>query len=178
MADSEEEAPRESLKPIKGANRYLRRGLDLKGELALAVLPTVTVLAVLAMVESFSNQRLLFASLASSAFLIYLDPQHGTNSMRTLLISQSAAALLGATTFALLGPGYFSAAIAMVLVIILMIVFDAVHPPAVSTALGFALRASHENNLVLFGFALGMIVVLVALERASLWMMARFKAKL
>lgn len=179
MADHEEreeEAPRESLKPIKGADRQLRRGLTLKGELALAFLPTVTVLAVLALVESFSNQRLLFASLASSAFLIYLDPQHGTNSVRTLLIAQSTAALLGAAAFALLGPGYFSAAAAMVLVIVLMIVFDAVHPPAVSTALGFAFRTATENNLVLFGFALGLIIVLVLLEQVSLWLLARFKA--
>ena len=29
-----------------------------------------------ALVEALSEQRLLFASLASSAFLIYLDPQH------------------------------------------------------------------------------------------------------
>ena len=177
MADSETEAPRESLKPMEGANRQLRRGLDLKGELALAFLPTLTVLAVLALVESFSNQRLLFASLASSAFLIYLDPQHGTNSVRTLLIAQSSAALLGAASFALLGPGYFSAAAAMVLVIVLMIVCDAVHPPAVSTALGFAFRAGNENNLVLFGFALSLIVVLVALEHVSLWLLARFKTQ-
>jgi starch phosphorylase len=31
--------------------------------------------------------------------------------------------------------------------------FDAVHPPAVSTSLSFALRAGNENNLVLFALA-------------------------
>ena len=65
---------RSSLKPIEGANRSLRSRLTLKGELALATAPTVTVLVVLALVEVLSRQRLLFASLASSAFLIYLDP--------------------------------------------------------------------------------------------------------
>jgi len=77
---------RSSLKPIEGANRSLRRRLTLKGELALATAPTAIVLGVFALVEVLSRQRLLFASLASSAFLIYLDPQHGTNTMRTLTI--------------------------------------------------------------------------------------------
>lgn len=72
---------RSSLKPIEGANRALRSRLDLKGELLLATAPTVTVLGVLALVEVLSRQRLLFASLAASAFLIYLDPQHGANSV-------------------------------------------------------------------------------------------------
>lgn len=172
-----QEPERESLKPIEGANRSLRRRLDLKGELALALLPTATVLAVLGLVETFSNQRLLFASLASSAFLIYLDPQHGANSVRTLVLSQLTASLVGWLAFVLLDPGYFAAAGAMTIVIILMIVLDAVHPPAVSTALGFAFRAGDENNLLLFAMALGLIAVLVALERFSLWMLARHAAR-
>ncbi|MDQ3815136.1 MAG: HPP family protein [Armatimonadota bacterium] len=171
------EAPRTSLKPVEGANRSLRRHLGIKGELALALLPTVTVLAVLGLVEAFSRQRLLFASLASSAFLIYLDPQHGTNSVRTLVFSQMLAAIIGWATFLLFGPGYLAAAGAMVLVIGLMIVLDVVHPPAVATALSFAFRAGHENNLLLFGMALGLIVVLVALERVSLWLLARYSPK-
>ncbi|MEC4818085.1 MAG: hypothetical protein SAK29_33165 [Scytonema sp. PMC 1069.18] len=49
----------------------------------------------LAFVEVLSRQRLLFASLASSAFLIYLDPQHGSNTVRTLVLSQMMAASIG-----------------------------------------------------------------------------------
>ncbi len=49
--------------------RGVRRRLNLRGEFALALLPTATVLAVLALVEALSRQRLLFASLAASAFL-------------------------------------------------------------------------------------------------------------
>src|SRR6476659_1016402 len=64
---------RSSLKPLEGANRSLRRRLNLKGELLLALAPTVTVLGVLGLVEVLSQQRLLFASLSASAFLIYLD---------------------------------------------------------------------------------------------------------
>jgi len=167
---------RASLKPMEGANRSLRRRLDLKGEFALALLPTLTMLAVLGLVESFSHQRLLFASLASSAFLIYLDPQHGTNSMRSLLISQMTAALVGFGTFMVFGPGYLAAGGAMVVTIILMIVWDAVHPPAVATALSFAFRAGAESNLVLFGLAVGLVAMLVVLQRFSLWLLARYSA--
>jgi len=45
------------------------------------------VLLVLTLVEALSNQRLLFESLTSSAFLIYLNPEHAVNSIRTLLLA-------------------------------------------------------------------------------------------
>jgi CBS-domain-containing membrane protein len=163
---------RSSLKPIEGANRTLRRRLTLKGELALATAPTAIVLGVFALVEVLSRQRLLFASLASSAFLIYLDPQHGTNTMRTLTIAQIMAAIIGWITYMIFGSGYLSGGIAMVVTIVLMILLDVVHPPAVSTSLSFALKAGNENNLVLFGLAVGITAVLVGLERFSLWLLA------
>ncbi len=164
---------RSSLKPIEGANRSLRRRLNLKGELALATAPTVLILAVLALVEVLSRQRLLFASFASSAFLIYLDPQHGTNTVRTLVFSQMMAATVGFITYLFLGHGYMSGGTAMVIAILLMILLDAVHPPAVATSLSFALRAGNENNLVLFGLAVGITASLVGLERLALWILAK-----
>jgi len=164
---------RESLKPVEGANRALRRRLTLKGELLLALLPTATVLVVLALVEALSRQRLLFASLASSAFLIYLDPQHGMNSVRTLVVSQTMAALIGWATYATFGSGYVAGGSAMVATIVLMILLDVVHPPAVSTAMSFALRAGSESNLALFALALGVTALLVVLERSALWLLAR-----
>lgn len=164
---------RDSLTPIQGANRALRQRLSLKGELLLALLPTASVLIVFALVEAFSQQRLLFASLASSAFLIYLDPQHGTNTARTLGISQLAAALIGLLSYLALGAGYLSGGTAMILTILMMIVFDVVHPPAVSTSLSFALRAGPIGNLALFVLTLGMILLLVGVQRASLYLLAR-----
>ena len=80
--------------------------LHLTGELVLALVPTMTVLGVFALVEVFSRQRLLFASLAASAFLIYLDPQHGMNATRTLVVSQMLAAGIGLGGYLALGPGY------------------------------------------------------------------------
>lgn len=141
--------------------------------MALVLLPTGMVLAVLMLLERFGGHRLLFASLASSAFLVYLDPRHPANRVATLVISQGAAALLGAASIALIGPGYVAAAAAMVVTIVLMVLLDRVHPPAVSTALGFGFRQGPESNLTLFGFALGMIALLVLLQRASLWLLAR-----
>ncbi len=165
---------RTSLKPIEGANRSLRRRLGLKGELLLATAPTLVVLGVLALVEVLSRQRLLFASLAASAFLIYLDPQHGTNTIRTLVFSQLMAAGIGWLTFLGFGSGYAAAGSAMVITIVLMIVLDVMHPPAVATSLSFALKAGNENNLVLFGLAVGITAMLVGLERFALWLLARY----
>lgn len=171
------EEERESLKPIKGASRSIRSRLNLKEEFILALLPTITVLLVFAFIEVFSRQRLLFTSLASSAFLIYLDPQHGTNKTKTLVISQMMAAIVGLVLFLLFGPGYLSGGGAMLVTIALMIVFDAMHPPAVSTSLSFAFRAGDESNLVLFALAVILITILVVLERALLWMLAIYEEK-
>jgi CBS-domain-containing membrane protein len=166
---------RSSLKPIEGANRSFRRRLKLPGELLLALLPTATVLTVLALLEVLSRQRLLFASLASSSFLIYLDPQHGTNTVKTLVSSHIMAATIGWLTYVIIGPGYVSAGTAMVITIVLMILLDIVHPPAVSTSLSFGLRLGNENNFILFSLAVGITVILVLLERCALWILSHHK---
>jgi CBS-domain-containing membrane protein len=168
---------RSSLKPLKSATKSLRKRLTWKGELALATAPTVIILSVFALVEVLTRQRLLFASLASSAFLIYLDPQHGTNTVRTLVISQMMAAGIGFVTYMLLGSGYVSGGTAMIITIVLMIVLDVMHPPAVATSLSFALKASNENNLVLFGLAVGITALLVGLERFALWLLTYLSSK-
>jgi CBS-domain-containing membrane protein len=164
---------KESLKPIAGAARAFRHRLHLRGEIALAILPTITVLAMLILLERLSEQRLLFASLASSAFLIYLDPHHGTNQVRTLVGAHLLAATLGLLAFILFGHGYLAGGIAMVAAILLMIVLDTVHPPAVSTSLIFAIRSGAENEFFLFALALGITAVLVFLQRSAVWVLAR-----
>jgi hypothetical protein len=57
------------------------RRVRLKDGLLLALLPTATVLLTLALVERLGGQHLLCAALASSAFLIYLDPEHEANAV-------------------------------------------------------------------------------------------------
>ncbi|MGI4736011.1 MAG: HPP family protein [Janthinobacterium lividum] len=154
-----------------------RPRLGWRREVLLALLPTITVLLLLWLLKALSNQQLLFASLASSCFLIYLDPSHPANSARTLLISQLGAAVLGYGFHAWLGPGYLSAALALVSIIGVMILTDTMHPPAVSTALNFAFRAgTGEGNLALFGLAVGLVLVLLAVQRASAYLVQRFSA--
>lgn len=166
---------RESLQPGTPSRRSQRKRLRLRDELLLALVPTATVLIVFAAVEALTHQRLLFASLASSAFLIYLDPEHGTNRARTLALSQMAAALLGFLAFAFIGATYAAGAAAMIATITFMIVCDAVHPPAVATALAFAFRTGDERNLVLFALAVGLVAVLVVIETATLALLGRLR---
>lgn len=152
-----------------------RPRLGWRRELALALLPTATVLLLLWLLQLLSNQQLLFASLASSCFLIYLDPGHPANSARTLVISPLAAAVLGFGLHALLGPGYLGAALALVGIIGVMILTNTMHPPAVATALNFAFRAgAGEGNLALFGLAVGLVLVLLAVQRGSAYLVRRF----
>ncbi len=146
---------------------------DVKTELALAIMPAVIIIAVLVLLEAFSKQQLLFSSLASSAFLIYLDPKHPTNSIRTLMIAQLSASVIGYLIYLVAGSGYLAAAISMIFAIIVMIVAKAMHPPAVSTALIFAFEHKDVNNLMLFFLAVLLLAILIVLQRASIWLIQR-----
>jgi hypothetical protein len=50
----------------------------------------------------------------------------------------------------------------MIVTIVLMVLLDMVHPPAVSTALSFAFQTGAESTLVLFMLALSITAVLVS----------------
>ena len=128
--------------------RKARRRLSLGGEFMLALMPTLVVLALFFLVELLSRQRLLFASLASSASCIYVDPQHGTNRVRALVLSQILAASIGFGRIHRAGadqpvPGR---GVSMVLAIASMILLDVVHPPAVSTSLAFAFQRRRRKR--------------------------------
>ncbi len=140
-------------------------------------MPTLTVLAVLVLVEVLTNQRVLFASLAASAFLIYLDPLHGMNTVRTLIISHLLAVGVGLGASWSLGDGYAAAGAAMVVTIFSMVLLDVVHPPAIGTSLIFAFRSAAANNVTLFALAVGVLVVLLILQRTGLWLLARFESE-
>ena len=129
------------------------RRLDLRQELALALLPAAVVL-MLCGVETFSRQRLIFASLASGTYAIYIDPEHPMNGMRRLVLVQSSAALIGFGAEYLLDVDYDAAGAAMVVTIVVLIAADALHPAAVSTSLTFAFPASAASSLSLRGATL------------------------
>ena len=92
------------------------------------------------------------------------------------MIAQISAAILGLATYVLFGPGYLSVAVAVITLIAVMIIFRAVHPPAVSTTLVFAFRAGNEDNLVLFGMALIVILVMVLMEQSFLWVLNHLRS--
>ncbi|HET7036624.1 MAG TPA: HPP family protein [Thermomicrobiaceae bacterium] len=162
-----------SLSTVITPTGRLRKRLSLKSELTLAALPTATVLAMFLIIDRFSTRHLLFTSLASSAFLIYLDPLHAMNNVRTLIMAHVGAALFGIGSWALLGHGYTAGIVAMFVTILYMIVLDVMHPPAASTALLFALGSGSQNQFLLFLLALGITVVLVILQRSAVWLFAR-----
>ena len=149
------------------------RRYDLQTDILLAVMPAVIMIAVLILLNTFGKQEILFSSLASSAFLIYLEPEHPTNKVRTLLISQLSASVIGYLVYISIGSGYTSAAISMIFSIIVMILTKAMHPPAVSTALVFAFQHTKPNTLLMFCCAVVLMVILVGLQRASLWLIKR-----
>ena len=151
----------------------MRLRYNVKTELALALMPTITMIMVLLFLEAFTKQRLLFSSLASSAFLIYLDPKHQTNQIRTLALAQTSAALIGFVIFAVIGTGYTAAALSMIIAITVMIVTKSMHPPAVSTALIFAFRQEATSNLLLFMLSLALLLILIVLQRLSLWLVRK-----
>lgn len=149
------------------------RRFNLKTEIMLAMIPAIMVIAVLLLLETFSKQQILFSSLAASAFLIYLDPTHQANSVRTLIIAQVSAAVIGYLIYNLFGPGYLAAGASMIIAVIVMILARAMHPPAVSSALLFAFQYNKPNALMLFVFALLLLVILIVLQRASIWLVNR-----
>lgn len=153
---------------------WWRRG-RLPRELALAVLPTLIVLGTTFLVEELRHQRVLFASLASSAFLIYRAPGHPMNGVRVMVPAHLVGVALGVGAAALLGTGYLAGAIAMVTTIVALVLLNTVHPPAISTALGFAFFERKEQAVGLFLVALAMLVALVVAQRAASWTARRFE---
>src|SRR6202043_3890544 len=106
---------------FQNASRHSQLRLSVRQQFGLAIMPTVVVLLMVACVQVLSDQLLIFASLASSAFLVYLDPEHSTNRARTFLIAQGSAALLGYGSVSLLGTGFLAPGVALVLTIVLII---------------------------------------------------------
>jgi CBS-domain-containing membrane protein len=162
---------RSGVSNVKTAQPGLKqRRLSVRDQLLLALLPTATVLPMLGVIEVFGRHHLLCASLASSAFLIYQGPRNEMNSVHAVVVSQMTAAGVGWLMWLLLGAGYAAAASAIPLAILLMILLKAVHPPAVSTALAFAMQLDPGGSFLLFALAVGFTALLVVLQRAVSWL--------
>jgi CBS-domain-containing membrane protein len=141
--------------------------------LVLAALPTLTVMGIFLALKVFSRQTFLFASLASSAFLIYQDPHNGMNEAKVMVPAHITAALVGFGSFLVFGEGYLSGGVAMRLTIVVLILFGIVHPPAVSTSLIFAFRVQQAKTLLIFVLALAMVAVLYVIQRVAVALLHR-----
>src|ERR1700730_325478 len=154
---------------FQNASRHSHLRLSVRQQFGLAIMPTVVVLLMVACLQALRNQPLIFTSLASSAFLVYLDPEHPTNRVRTFLIAQGSAALLGFGSVSLLGTGFLAPGLALVLTIVLIITLDAMHPPAMSTAF----HTSSPKTLAIFGLTMVVIACLTALQKAAFWLVQK-----
>ena len=132
---------------FRSASQRSHLRLSVRQQFGLAIMPTAVCSCPLdgGWVQALSDQRLIFTSLASSAFLVYLDPEHPTNRVRTFLIAQGSATLLGPGSVSLLGTGFLAAGVATGLTILIIISLDAMHPPAISTALSCAFHTNSKK---------------------------------
>jgi CBS-domain-containing membrane protein len=156
---------------------FQKRRYDVKTELLLALFPTVIVISILYFVKTFTREPVLFSSLAASSFLIYLDPTHHANSIRSLIISQLTAAIAGYGAYVLFGAGYSAAICAMVITVAIMVFAHAMHPPAVASSLLFAFRYTQFNIVLLFLLTMSILVVLILLQRFSVLVINRIERK-
>jgi CBS-domain-containing membrane protein len=142
-------------------------------DLAMAVPPTAIVLVAFFGTQLLTSHPILFASLASSAFLIYRLPHHYMNRVRVMVAAQTVGWLFGLGSSAVFGSGYTAAALAMIGTIVVLISFRIVHPPAVSTALGFSLFGPNASTVESFLVALTIVASLAILQRVVTWVFLR-----
>lgn len=158
---------------IEGTNRTGRLRLPLRDEVILAVLPTLTVLLVLWVGDVLTSRPVLLSALASSAFLIYVDPMLATNRLSVLTFSHLTGALAGIGAEWLLGYSVGAAGLAVGITIVIMIVANIMHPPAIGTSLSFAFHSGLDAHITLFLIALGMIAMLGILQRVMQYLLLR-----
>jgi CBS-domain-containing membrane protein len=92
-----------------------------------------------------------------------------------MIVAQLLGFIFGLGADMALGPGYLAGAVAMAITIVTLIVFDIVHPPAVSTALAFAFVTTKDKVLLIFLIALVLIAALVLLQRVAVLTLSRIE---
>ncbi len=125
-------------------------------------------------VEILMRQHILFTSLVSSIFLIYVKPKDPMNDTLTILISQVLATTIGYSSFLLLGDSYLAGCATVTAITFLLVGIDRLHPPAVATSLIFNYRTHAESDFVLFGLLIGLIGVLFLMKKGYSYLENRF----
>ncbi len=88
---------------------------------------------------AFFDLPLLIASLGSTAVTLFGLPKAPPAKPRSAILGQFLSAICGWVTQYLLGSEWYACAIAVMLSLIVMVVFDCVHPPGGATALSAVL---------------------------------------
>ena len=118
-----------------------------------AALATASMLAVLLLVDSFSDAAIA-AGLASSVLIVFMHPSSHSATARSLIGGHVLGLLIGSVFSLLLFSGHFdffpgevtilrniALAFSVGILIFLMAVSDTEHPPAAGTVLGIATKA-------------------------------------
>lgn len=148
--------------PPTGAPRYtLRQGL-------IACLGVFAGIAVLAFGSFNLGVLLILGSFGSSAVLLFGFPELHFAQPRSLIGGHVVSSAAGLGTLALLGPSWWSLALAVAAALALMMLSRTVHPPAGSNPVIIYLTAPAWKFLLfptLFGAA-AMVAVAVVFHRA------------
>jgi CBS-domain-containing membrane protein len=146
-----------------------------KGHYVLqCVLATVSVLAVLAVLDRLTNAAVI-AALGASCFIAFTMPESDTSGPRymvggyvvgiaagTLGHWLAALPLLNQLTVVQRAPHVVFGSISVGLAIFVMVITDTEHPPAASLALGIVLNEDHQWTVI--GVVLLGIVALSAIK--------------
>ena len=88
---------------------------------------------------AFFDLPLLIASLGSTAVTLFGLPKAPAAKPKTAILGQFLSAICGWCTQYLLGTEWYTCAIAVMLSLVIMVIFDCVHPPGGATALSAVL---------------------------------------
>lgn len=146
--------------------------LNLRARLILGIFPVIIVL-VLTALEIKLRQHIIFTSLVSSIFLIYLRPNELMTDTATILVSQFTAALTGYLSYKLFGNSFWSVCVTILLVTAILILLNRLHPPAIATSVIFNYRTHSESDLFLFGLLIGIAVVLILVRWITNYLLSK-----
>lgn len=88
---------------------------------------------------AFYDLPLLIASLGSTAVTLFGLPKAPAAKPRSAILGQFLSAICGWVTQYFLGSEWYACAIAVMVALIVMVIFDCVHPPGGATALSAVL---------------------------------------
>jgi CBS-domain-containing membrane protein len=92
-------------------------------------------IAFLGILWAFYDLPLLVASLGSTAVTLFALPKAPAAKPKSAILGQFLSAVCGWGTQFLLGSTWYACAIAVMLSLVVMVVFDCIHPPGGATAL-------------------------------------------